>query len=231
MSTYLELCKDLRAEAGVQGTGPATVVSQTGMYGRLVAWIQEAYAEVLEMHPWSFLWARVTPVLTIGQAAYTGADFDPVITDLGRIYARKMLDLTSTGTPRIYYRDWDTIDAMDATAVGPPRYFTRRPDDAIVFYPTPDFAYEVQIDYIKDGHTLAANADEPLIPDAGLHKIITFKALELYAMHNEDPTAGSHGNRQFAVFLSRLHSKYGRPLMTAPLPLDTEVNPDALELV
>jgi len=234
MSTYLELCQDVRAEAGLSGTGPSSVLNQSGMYQRIVRWTQQAYAEILRMHTWSFLWARVSPTLTIGQTAYIGTDFTPDITDLGRIYAGKMLDLTSTGTPRIYYRPWDVVDRMltaNPTTTGRPQYFTRRPDDKIVFYPEPDFAYEVQIDYLREKHTLAANADVPLVPGNDLQQIIVYKALEYYAMHDENPAAGSHGLRQFNMLLSELHERYGPPLMTAPISLDQEANPDAMELV
>lgn len=228
--TFLELCQAVRAEAGIQGSGPSTVVGQTGMYGRIVDWVGEAYAEILKMHPWSFLWTRVTPELTSAQAAYTGADFDPAITDLGRIYSGSMKDLTTTNTPKIYFRDWSILDAQ-AAASGPPRYFTRRPDDAIIFYPTPDAVYEVQFDYLKDGHTLVDNTDTPLIPDATLHKIIVYKALDYYGMYDENQTASLHGGRQFNMMLGQMHAKYGRQLQTAAIALDQETNPNAVELV
>lgn len=229
---YLQLCQSLRAEAGLSGSGPASVVGQSGMYGKLVDWVQEAYAEILDMHPWSFLWTRATPVLTIGQTVYTGADFDPAITDLGRVFASQMLDISSASRPRILWCEWSALDRRSTDgAQGPPRYFTRRPDDALVFYPVPDDDYEIQIDYQRAAPALAANDDLPLIPDAKLHKIIVYKALEYYGQHNEDMGAAQHGARQFAVLLSRMADLYTPAMRIEPAPLDQPQPPSIAELV
>lgn len=40
--TYLELCQAFREDIGIAGTGPATVVGQTGILGRIVRWIADA---------------------------------------------------------------------------------------------------------------------------------------------------------------------------------------------
>jgi hypothetical protein len=222
MSTFLELCQDVRAAAGLSGTGPATVVGQSGMYGNIVRWTQQAYAEILRMHPWAFLWARVSPVLTIGQADYIGTDFTPDVTDLGLVYREKMYDLTSTNRPRLYFRDWDSMDQAQATAAtGAPRYFSRRPDKKLTFYPTPDAAYEIQFDYLREGHVLAADADEPLIPDDDLQQIIVYKALQYYALFDENSAALTDGQRGFAMLLSQMHERYGAPMDTSAGPLDS----------
>lgn len=230
--TYLELCQSLRTEAGLSGTGPATVVGQTGMYGKLVEWIQEAYAEILDMYPWSFLWTRVTPTLTATQTVYAGADFTPAITDLGKVFAGRMFDITTTSRPAVLFRDWNLLDrASTDGAVGPPRYFTRRPDDSLQFYPEPDDTYEVQIDYQKIAPVLAANADEPLIPDATLHKIIVWKALEYYGQHNEDMTSAQFAARQFNNLLSRMVDRYAPVIQTSPVPVDQSPAASISELV
>jgi hypothetical protein len=227
MSTFLQLCQDLRTESGIPGTGPATVVGQTGMYGKLVGWVQEAYSEILRMHAWSFLWARATPTLIDGQAAYTGADL--LITDLGRVYASKVFD-TTDGLKRLYYQSWDRIDESPVVS-GTPRYFTRRPDQALLFYPTPDDAYTLRLDYLREGSALSANGDVPIIPDAQLHKIIVYKALQYYALHDENQSALQHGMLQFNMLLSQMYSKYGPPLITAAVPLDQEPVASTAELV
>lgn len=230
--TYLELCQALRTEAGLSGTGPATVVGQTGMYGKLVDWIQEAYAEILDMYPWSFLWTRVTPTLTSGQTVYDGTDFTPAITDLGKVYAQNMLEITTASRPRIYYRDWPSIDrASTDGAVGPPRYFSRRPDDSLHFYPVPDDDYEIQMDYQRIAPVLAANTDEPLIPDATLHKIIVWKALEYYGQHNEDMTSAQYAARQFNNLLSRMVDRYAPAIQTDAVPVDQPPTAAAVGLV
>jgi hypothetical protein len=228
--TYLELCQALRAEAGLSGTGPASVVGQTGMYGRLVGWVQDAYAEILSMLPWSFLWARATPTLTINQTVYTNAQLG--INDLGRIYAHSVRDTSTPDSPRLTFRSWLAIERMlEDGRAGPPRMFGFRPDRTLIVYPKPDAAYSLQLDYQRAGHVLVNGSDTPLIPDAGLHKIIVYKALEIYGLHNEDMTAAQQGARLFAVYLSRMEQAYGRPIDTAVSPLDTEHAQPAAELV
>ena len=49
--TFLELCKRLRAEAGLSGSGPSTVINQTGHYGNVVRWVQQAYSLILKLYP------------------------------------------------------------------------------------------------------------------------------------------------------------------------------------
>jgi hypothetical protein len=72
-----------------------------------------------------------------------------LITDLGRVYASKVFDTTSTPR-RLYYQSWDRIDESPVVS-GTPRYFTRRPDQALLFYPTPDDAYTLRLDYLREG--------------------------------------------------------------------------------
>lgn len=225
-TTFLDLCQRLRAEAGIQGTGPASVIGQTGLYGKLVEWVQVAYSEILRMHPWSFLWARATPSTTNGVALYSNFS----ITDLGQIYADKFFETTTPGRNRIVYRPFDMLDEAPA-ASGPPRYFTRRPDGQILLYPTPDAVYALKFDYVRSGHTLSANTDQPLIPDIMLRDAIVYRALSMYGVYNEDGSAKAAGDMQFNMRLTELFEKYGAPLMTQPVALDVEVDTGHLELV
>jgi hypothetical protein len=227
---YLQLCQALRAESGLSGTGPSSVVGQSGMYARLVEWTQEAYAEILDMLPWSFLWARATPTLTIGQTIYTPAQLG--VADLGRIWAKSVLDTTAAPPVLLRCYPWQTLDSMYWSGrQGPPRYFARRPDNTIQILPEPDLAYTLQLDYQRIAPALTANTDTPLIPDANLHKAIVYKALEYYGMHDENVTAMQHGARQFAVMLSRMDTLYGQPIQTATAPVDQAQPPVLAELV
>lgn len=213
---FLQLCQALRREAGVQGTGPAAVTAQSGMYEKIVGWIGEAYSEVLKLHPWRFLWARGTATLTDGVSEYAAL---PGITDLGRIYRRGVRDMTSSGTPLLQFVDWAWLDRQPA-ASGTPRYFSRRPDDVLVFYPTPDAAITLRVDYQRDGHTLVDATDTPLIPDASLHKVIVYKGLMLYGLHDENQSAYATGDRQFWIKVGEMAEKYLPSLDTRPVPID-----------
>jgi hypothetical protein len=56
--TYLEICKLVRQECGVQGEGtPAAVTSQRGMLKRIVEWVRDADTIIQDKHTdWDFLW-------------------------------------------------------------------------------------------------------------------------------------------------------------------------------
>lgn len=226
---FLQMCQDLRAEAGLSGTGPASVLNQTGMSGMIVKWVRDAYSEVLKMHPWSFLWARVdsTP-LVIGQATYLTTELGA--SDMGKIYRTKMFDITTPGINRINYVQWKTIDEATPTA-GTPRYWSRRPDGKVVFAPVPDAAISIKLDYQRDGHMLINNTDTPLIPDPTLYKAIVMRALMYYALYDENMSAMQDADRQFTVLLSQMCERYVPQLIGTPLTLDMPENTLALELV
>jgi len=227
VATFLQLCQQTRREAGLPGAGPTAVTGQSGMYEKIVGWVQTSYSEVLKMEVWTFLWARATTTLVNGTALYATL---PGITDLGRIWRYSVKDTTSAGAPKLTFIDFDAIDRLPATS-GPPRYFARRPDDKIVFWPTPDAGYVLQLDYQREGHQLAAGGDTPLIPDAMLHEVIAFKALQHYALHDENQAALAHGERVFWQRITEMCDKYAKKIITQPRPLDQPEDAITSELV
>lgn len=205
-------------------------MGQTGMYGKLVEWVQESYAEILDMLPWSFLWTRATPSMIIGQTTYTAAQLG--VPDLDMIWTRSVLDTSSVPPARVRNYPWQTLDSMYWSGhKGVPRYWARRPDRSIQILPEPDLAYTLQLDYQRIAPPLTQNTDEPVIPDANLHKIIVYKALEYYGQHNEDMSAAQHGARQFNVMLSRMASQYAPEISTQLVPVDQAYAPVMSELV
>lgn len=225
-TTFLDLCKLLRAESGTQGTGPTTVVSQTGLYANFVEWTQQAYQEVLRMHPWRFLWVQDTSATIASQSVYTSF---AGVSNLGRIWKHKFFE-TSDGNRRLQFVPFDRLDEYP-TASGRPTCFSRRPDGAIVLHPTPDAIYPLKLDFQQDGHVLTANSDEPLIPDTWLRDIIMYRALQHYAIFNEDASAKALADTGYNMRLSEMYAKYGAPLTVRPYALDHEVNDLGPELV
>lgn len=221
MSDFVTLCQRLRAEAGLSGTGPTAVTGQTGHYANVVRWIQQAYSLVLKAYPWTFLWARGTFDLVDGS---TACDLS-ALPNIGRIWADSWVDRTSTGGRRPSFISWGSLDtlSLDSTVEGAPIHWTRFPDASVVVYPIPDQAYTIRLDYQKDGHTLAANADEPLIPDAELHDVIVFRGLMLYGLHDANPDAYAHGERMYNQLLGLMAERYTPPVVFAPLSLDQEL--------
>ena len=72
MSTYLEICKRVRQEAGIAGTGPASVLNQTGEYKRVVDWVASAWEDLQNKRSdWLWMQGDFTFVTIASQDSYT----------------------------------------------------------------------------------------------------------------------------------------------------------------
>jgi hypothetical protein len=214
MSTFLQLCQDLRREAGISGTDtmPAAVTGQTGEMKRIVEWIKRAYRDIQNLHPnWNFLSTEFTFQTIASTSTYTKSSVG--LTELGtwapetfRAY------LTSTGVADeqelIYWENWHEF--RDAYLIGPsrsnsgrPTAFAIKPDKSIVFWPTPSAAYTIVGEYFKRAQELAANADEPLFPQE-FHDLLVWRAIVFYASHEAAPEVHAHGKIEYKRLLGGL---------------------------
>ena len=211
MSTFLELCADLRREAGISGTGPSSVVGQTGEMLRVVEWVLSAYRSIQNLHPnWLFLQNDFSFQTVAGTGNYTKtATGTP---ELGAWKAQTFsCYLTAAGVNAeqfLCYVPWDDFsDAymMGSTSVqqGLPVYFTIKPDQSVQLWPIPNDAYTVRGEYFKRAQSMAANSDEPLIPLA-FQEAIVWRALMLYGAYAAADEKYSHGQNEYQSVLSRL---------------------------
>lgn len=211
---FLQLCQQVREEAGIGGGGPASVKNQTGMLKRIVGWVQQEYLKLQQLNNWAFLWRRITPTLQAGKATYTAVELG--VPELGQILARKLY-LASTGE-RIAYMPMDRMDVL-TPASGKPRFFTRQPDGAVTFYPTPDQAYALKGEHLRAPHALADNTDEPVIPEEHLQWVVVWAALKRYALHSEDPAAMGNAKDGYAEVWAQLCDKHLPDMVGTPLTL------------
>jgi len=94
VATFLSIVQLLRQEAGIAGTGPSTVVGQTGEMKRLVDWTAAAWFEIQATHPdWrykrysvSFATVAAQATYTPAQAGITAATFSRWVRDSFRVY-------------------------------------------------------------------------------------------------------------------------------------------------
>jgi len=191
MSTFLQLCKDLRREAGIAGTGPAGTTTQTGENERLVEWINAAWLSIQQLHDeWRFMRGSDSLTTVNGTKNYAYTDFAAIsafrrwLPDTFRCY------ITATGVSdeqdMVYvpYREWRDVYgfASNTTTTGRPTHFTIRPDDTIDLYPIPDATgYTVTADYQKAATELSGDSDEPELPSE-FHNLIVWRALMHYGM-------------------------------------------------
>lgn len=183
---FLEICKRVRQESGISGTGPVTVVSQTGEFEKIVGWVLSAYQDVQNRHAnWNFMRFDFSFPTIAATSTYL-----PSAVSLAEHAKWELRDmrtyLAATGVSdenRLTYIPWSKLKAHRLIGVvqsGKPVEFAVRPDKSLVFWPTPDAVYTTTGEYWKRAQTMAANADEPLIPDE-FHMIIVWGAVRYYA--------------------------------------------------
>ncbi len=201
--SFLTLCSDLRQETTDSGTGPTTVVSQTGELGRFVKWIKDAWTEIQqEREDW--LWMRKSftcpTVASTGAYAYTACT-DTVTTVAIARFARWYTGqfdwkcyLTSTGVSGEYFLQWMEWDdfrrlyRIGTQTDGPPAYVSMDPTQKFVLGPAPDAVYTVSGDYQIGPQIMAADADIPEMPTR-FHNLIIFEAMAKYGGNRVAPEA------------------------------------------
>lgn len=212
---FLQLCQRARQEAGISGTGPVSVSSQTGELGKIVDWVLTAYQDVQNKHAtWDFMRFDFTFQTIAATSTYL-----PSAVNLAEHAKWEVNDmrayLASTGLSdeaRIRYRPWRQFKAVRQIGVvstGKPCEFSVRPDKSAMFWPTPDAIYTISGEYWKRAQTMTANADEPLIPDE-YHMIIVWGAVRYYA--------GDQGAAELYALADINYTKLMRALEKDQLP-------------
>jgi hypothetical protein len=213
MSTFLQLCQNLRSEAGISGTISSTQ-NQVGELARVVTWIRRAYRDIQNLYPnWNFLRTDFTfPTIasadTYLPTAVNIADHGAWKVDSLRCY---LTSVGSTDEQWLDYVPWE--DFRDTYKFGANRSITGRPikvsvkpDQSLVFYPTPDDVYTIVGERFKSAQELNENADIPLIP-AQYHDIIMWRALIFYGEFESAQEHLSTGEAEYKRLLRSLEAR------------------------
>ncbi len=209
MSTYLELCQDLRREVGAAGTGPTSVVDQTGEYARLVNYIIHADEYVNNLHQdWDYLWAEKEFPLVSGQDTYSLADLS--LTGEVRRWRpdEAVFNPTSDDYVEMTFRSWRQFKGLyrlGAKSSGDPVIWTQRPDKTIEYDTLPDDTTTVRHGYYKVRTLLAADTDVPMMP-AQHHRIIVLYAKLLYGEYENAPTVLAGASAEYDRYLVQLRA-------------------------
>jgi len=176
----LTLAQALKREARVGGSGPTTTIGQTGEYGDLVRWIDEAWALISGQIMWGFLWEQAT--ITI----LNGTNVPAVQTVAAHRYIQETARFVVGAAPLQYY-PWAMFDQRNPVSLmqpGIPLAWSVRPDRQFVVSSlvTADTAIEVQ--RYKNPIVMTADADIPAL-DPEHHMMIVWRALMLYAGNDE----------------------------------------------
>lgn len=198
--TYLELCVRVREESGVSGTGPASTINQTGVLAKIVGWVRDANNDIEKLKSeWRFLWRRALTVLVIGKQGYSPLELNvPELKSTQRIRVGEKILREIDWNEFLYRYELER-------GKGLPQVFAIAPDNSFWFYPAPDAAYSVTIDYFRKPIILVNDADVPQIPEEH-HDCIVQKALMYYANFEEDQALYQLAAMRYEEKLSQLCS-------------------------
>lgn len=203
MSTNLVLCKKLRQNCVDSGTGPITVVGQTGELLRLVDWISDSWNDIQtssEFWRWMRKSFYVDTVAADGAYAFgdcTDTVSLAVITRWARWYQGKYdwkCYLSSGGVAGEYFliwMDWEDFKYQYRKGTqtdGKPIHVSQDPTGAFVLGPKPSAVYRVSGDYQIGTQIMTADADLPEMP-ARFHDLIMYEAMSKYGGNRIAPEA------------------------------------------
>ncbi len=212
---YLQLVQRLRKECGVSGTGPTSVVGQTGTSELLVGWINSAWIEIQGLHDnWDFMrspfsfqaYANVGDYTTSGGAGVGAGLSDLRYWHADTFRAQKTADGVSDQQWLVQweYQVFRDTYRFGLQTPGRPVVFAINPmGKALMLGSIPDAQYTITGEYQKQPYDLVANEDVPNIPDH-LHMVIVYKAMQSYGMYEAAPEVVSRGETQYTRMLNQL---------------------------
>lgn len=188
MSTFLDLCKDVRRECGLSGTGPAGVQNQVGMDEKIVNWVKNAWIDIQESQRyWRFMWKNDGLITcTIGNRSYdpVSLGFDVRNLELDSVTCRLPTETVKLEMNYIDYESFRSMYLNITPTPGRPNCFTWTPDNKILLNPIPSAEYQIEFEYYRNHQTLATNTDVPIMPTR-YHQLLVYYAMVHYASHDD----------------------------------------------
>ena len=205
-STFLELCKKVRSECGLSGTGPAAVTGQSGMDAKIVSWVQDADVEIQSLWlDWDFLHAEFSADTVVGTAA-VAAPSDIGIWDDESFY----LDYTSASYKKLTkmdYKTWRSTFRNGTKTNQKPDFFVVKPDQSLILESPPDAIYSLTAEYWMRPQKMTANGDYSVIPEE-YERVIVARAKMMYAEHDSASDIMLSSQVEYDYLLDRLEAKY-----------------------
>lgn len=235
--TFLELVQRLRQEAGLPGTGPSTVTGQVGRLKELVDWTAQAYVDIQQDRQGQWKWLRrpFTFDTTASDGIYAFGDVTDTLAGTAitrfskwrikdRLIPPKIyLQSAGVGTQRwLHYMGYEPHQLLYSIGTqnnGAPAYITIDPQDNIVLGPVPNDVYTITGEYLRGPQTLAADGEEPEMPEQ-FHMAIVFRALIEYGYDQVAEEKLLRAERRHAEIQNKLSMNQGEHMrfrMAGPL--------------
>ena len=209
MSTLLQLCNRLIAEAGISAQPMTTTANQTGELGRVVNWIQQAVMDIESAQTtWRWMRKSASIVTVAGQSGTYDAAAADVATwtlDTARNYVTASGQSTEIFMNFVewdYYRNSYLYGAL-RYAQSRPLVFSIAPDNTLSFGPVPNGDHTVTIDYYRKPSELASDIAEPGWP-AAYHIAAVWRALMFYGGYEAAGEAYNRGMNEYGIQLDKM---------------------------
>lgn len=214
---YLQLAQRLRQECAVAGTGPTSVLNQTGMAGLLVSWIDAAWVEIQGLHN-NWNWMRepfaFDTAASVGDylpAQTTNTLTGDLMTDLRywhketfRAHKKSIGVQDEQWLVEWEYQIFRNTYRFNLQVAGRPVVFAEKPNGkAVMLGALPDDIYSITGEYQVKATNLAADADVPDMPEA-YHLLIVYKAMQSYGFYEAAPEVLSRGQIEYQKLLTQL---------------------------
>jgi hypothetical protein len=211
---FLQLAQTVRRESGISGDGPVNVAAQTGMYGKVINWVQQAHEEIqLAEHQWRFDWAKTTQTLTAGQAVYDPLDWNLQVRQWKRDTPYAYLTANGPNSRHwlafLSYPEMVHLQTNDTT--GLPVYFTETPDRKLELYPAPQAGVTLVMEYFRKPLVLVNNSDEPRMPSE-YHMAIAWRAVMMCCAEIEDMARFGVAMKNYTEMMMRMRATELEPM-------------------
>lgn len=202
--TYLELCQEVRSEAGLTGSWPAAVTGQTGMDAKIVRWVTRAWTEIQNLRDWKFRYAEAAMPVAIGARTLSPSaqGISNLLTIKNDTFRAYWVDGSISKLPCI---DWRTFrDAYPLPLNQQPLAISEDPAGQLVLSHVPVQAFTLHFDYKTAPQRLANNLDTPTGLPESLHPVIVHKALMLYGAHDGASDVFQQANNEYQTYLTTM---------------------------
>jgi len=217
MKTFLAICKDVLEEAGLSGTGPASVATAVGIEKRIVGWVSQAWLDVQQFRDdWPWMLKEFSFVTSPDKAVYPLTEL--LLTDMEKwAFAGASIYKTADGKGAerplhpMYYGTWWEKHRIGENPAAPPTTIIVQPvDNSLRLHPTPDAEYTITSQYFRSLQILLSDSDIPLVPPGtSWQDIIKWKALLYYAYHDGAPDLAVEAQGKWDTAITALDNRFG----------------------
>jgi hypothetical protein len=209
---YLSLCQDFVSQFGLAGgTGPTTVVNQTGELANVVRWIRDAELYLNNLWvDWRFLWLPYTGTIAAAASVPSAVTQPGVRVRLWETHKLKIrvaspLEPSWSTLAFLPRSQFERLYDPDVSTPGRPEAFTVMPDNTIQFDKSADVIYDVKGSYFRSPEPMTENEHLPLMP-AEYHRLILVRACIMYADREDAPELVNGATAEYPDLLEKLEA-------------------------